>query len=70
MNWWLGNWGKPNYLLNLIDDIKKDWELLSFLMDSRTGLGRFRDFRIANYELMMNLIDYCAKHTIRYYGTP
>lgn len=33
------------------------WELLSFLMDSRTGLGRFRTFRISNYQLMMELID-------------
>jgi nanoRNase/pAp phosphatase (c-di-AMP/oligoRNAs hydrolase) len=33
------------------------WILLSFLMDPRTGLGRFRDFRISNYELMMELID-------------
>ena len=32
------------------------WELLSFLMDARTGLGRFREFRIANYALMMDLI--------------
>ena len=37
------------------------WELLSFLMDSRTGLGRFRDFRISNYELMMQLIDHCRE---------
>ena len=42
----------------------KGWELLSFLMDSRTGLGRFRDFRISNYELMMDLIDYCHDHGI------
>ncbi|GAA3605210.1 exopolyphosphatase [Kineosporia mesophila] len=35
----------------------KDWTLLNFLMDSRTGLGRFRDFRISNYQLMMQLID-------------
>lgn len=42
----------------------KGWELLSFLMDSRTGLGRFREFRISNYELMMNLIDYCHDHGI------
>jgi nanoRNase/pAp phosphatase (c-di-AMP/oligoRNAs hydrolase) len=35
----------------------KDWTLLNFLMDSRTGLGRFRDFRISNYQLMMELID-------------
>lgn len=37
----------------------KGWELLSFLMDARTGLGRFRDFRISNYQLMMTLIDCC-----------
>ena len=42
----------------------KGWVLLSFLMDSRTGLGRFREFRIANYELMMNLIDFCITHSI------
>lgn len=41
------------------------WELLSFIMDPRTGLGRFRQFRISNYELMMNLIDYCAEHSIQ-----
>jgi nanoRNase/pAp phosphatase (c-di-AMP/oligoRNAs hydrolase) len=35
----------------------KDWTLLNFLMDSRTGLGRFREFRISNYQLMMQLID-------------
>lgn len=35
------------------------WELLSFIMDARTGLGRFRDFNISNYQLMMQLIDYC-----------
>lgn len=38
------------------------WVLLSFLMDARTGLGRFRDFNISNYQLMMNLIDYCRQH--------
>jgi nanoRNase/pAp phosphatase (c-di-AMP/oligoRNAs hydrolase) len=40
------------------------WELLSFLMDSRTGLGRFRDFRISNYDLMMQLIEECREHAI------
>jgi nanoRNase/pAp phosphatase (c-di-AMP/oligoRNAs hydrolase) len=40
------------------------WVLLNFLMDSRTGLGRFRDFRISNYQLMMQLIDACQRHTI------
>ncbi|UTW48342.1 exopolyphosphatase [Bacterioplanoides sp. SCSIO 12839] len=40
------------------------WVLLNFLMDSRTGLGRFREFRISNYQLMMQLIDYCRDHNI------
>lgn len=40
------------------------WVLLNYLMDPRTGLGRFRDFRISNYNLMMNLIDYCEDHDI------
>lgn len=42
----------------------KGWELLSFMMDARTGLGRFREFRISNYTLMMHLIDYCKDHEI------
>ena len=40
------------------------WDLLNMLMDSRTGLGRFREFRISNYQLMMQLIDYCRDHTV------
>lgn len=40
----------------------RGWVLLSFLMDARTGLGRFRDFRISNYELMEQLIDHCLKY--------
>jgi nanoRNase/pAp phosphatase (c-di-AMP/oligoRNAs hydrolase) len=39
----------------------KGWILMSFLMDPRTGLGRFRDFRISNYQLMMQLIDDCMR---------
>ncbi len=42
----------------------KDWVLLNFLMDSRTGLGRFRNFKISNYQLMMELIEYCRDHDI------
>ncbi|WP_432488879.1 exopolyphosphatase [Kineococcus sp. SYSU DK018] len=38
------------------------WTLLNFLMDSRTGLGRFRDFRISNYQLMMQLIEHCTTY--------
>jgi nanoRNase/pAp phosphatase (c-di-AMP/oligoRNAs hydrolase) len=41
-----------------------DWVLLNYLMDSRTGLGRFREFRISNYTLMMDLIKYCRDHNI------
>ena len=40
------------------------WELLSFLMDARTGLGRFKNFRVSNYNLMMELVDYCKDHSI------
>jgi len=40
------------------------WVLLNYLMDARTGLGRFRDFRISNYALMMDLIKYCRDHDI------
>lgn len=49
------------------DDIlnPEGWELLSFIMDARTGLGRFRDFNISNFELMMQLIDAIREaHTI------
>jgi len=42
----------------------RDWVLLNYLMDPRTGLGRFREFRVSNYQLMMDLIAYCADHTI------
>src|SRR3954468_3130098 len=37
------------------------WILMSFLMDPPTGLGRFRDFRISNYQLMMQLIEECMR---------
>ena len=40
------------------------WVLLNYMMDSRTGLGRFREFRISNYALMMDLIKYCRDHSI------
>jgi len=49
-----------------LDDIinPRGWALLNFLMDARTGLGRFREFRIPNYQLMFDLIDYCQTHNI------
>ena len=49
-----------------IDEIlhPEGWVLLHYLMDPRTGLGRFRQFRISNYDLMMELISFCMDHTI------
>lgn len=40
------------------------WILLSYIMDARTGLGRFKNFRVSNYDLMMKLVDFCSDHTI------
>ena len=46
-----------------IDDILRPtgWTLLNFIMDSRTGLGRFREFRVSNFALMRLLIDACIQ---------
>jgi len=75
-----GGWKKfPSISIDMMDAVDKGdsaqfseeeiinpqgWVLLNFIMDARTGLGRFRDFRISNYQLMMKLIDYCKNHTI------
>jgi nanoRNase/pAp phosphatase (c-di-AMP/oligoRNAs hydrolase) len=40
------------------------WPMLNYLMDACTGLGCFREFRVSNYNLMMQLIDYCRDHTV------
>jgi nanoRNase/pAp phosphatase (c-di-AMP/oligoRNAs hydrolase) len=40
------------------------WVLLGFIMDPRTGLGRFRNFTISNYELMKVLASACATKNI------
>ncbi len=44
-----------------VDEIQNPtgWVLLSFIMDARTGLGRYRDYRISNYQLMEDMIQYC-----------
>ncbi|MBC8269226.1 MAG: exopolyphosphatase [Rhodospirillaceae bacterium] len=49
-----------------IDEILEPtgWVLLNYIMDARTGLGRYRDFSVSNYQLMMQLIDYCRGHTV------
>ncbi|MFD0678093.1 MULTISPECIES: exopolyphosphatase [unclassified Paenibacillus] len=48
------------------DDIlnPKGWDLLSFIMDARTGLGRYRDYKISNYQLMEELVDHCATMSV------
>lgn len=50
-----------------IDEIlhPTDWILLGFIMDPRTGLGRFHDFRISNYQLMEEMIDWCRSKNIQ-----
>ncbi len=39
------------------------WVLVGYLMDPRTGLGRWRNFTISNYQLMEKLIDACRVMT-------
>jgi len=63
----------PESLLDAVDKVDsaqftseeildpQGWILLGFLMDSRTGLGRFRDFGVSNYQLLMALVDNFAK---------
>lgn len=48
------------------DDIlsPRGWDLLSFIMDARTGLGRYRDYRISNYQLMEDLVEHCMTKTV------
>lgn len=78
-NYYGGRQGFPNISTEMMEAVDKGdsaqfdleevlkaegWNLLNFLMDARTGLGRFRQFRISNYALMMELIDYCRNHSI------
>ena len=57
---------KGNSAQYTIDEILNPtgWVQMNYLMDSLTGLGRFREFRVSNYQLMMQLIDFCRDHTI------
>jgi nanoRNase/pAp phosphatase (c-di-AMP/oligoRNAs hydrolase) len=57
---------KADSALFSLDEIQTPtgWILLSFLMDPRTGLGRFREFRISNYQLMMELVDACVERSV------
>ena len=44
-----------------IDEVMnpQGWILVGFLMDPRTGLGRWREFSISNYQLMEKLLEAC-----------
>ncbi len=42
----------------------KDWDLLGFIMDARTGFGRFRHFKTPNHQLMKELISHCQSKSI------
>ena len=48
------------------EDIERPrgWILLNFLVDPRTGLGRYRDYRISNYQLAQALVDHCRTLSI------
>ncbi len=48
------------------DDIEnpQGWILLSYVMDPRTGLGRYQDYRISNYQLMEDMVEHCRNRTI------
>ena len=48
-----------------IDEIQHPtgWILIGFLMDPRTGLGRWRNFSISNYQLMEKLLEACHSMT-------
>ncbi len=49
-----------------VDDIlnPRGWVLVSFIMDPRTGLGRYKDYRIGNYRFWMDMVDYCRNNTV------
>ncbi len=40
------------------------WIMLGYVMDPRTGLGRYRDYRISNYQLMLDMIEYCRSMAV------
>ena len=69
----LGRFAEMIYFVDKVDsgDLNRDeileprgWVLLGFIMDPRTGLGRFRNFTISNYDLMTVLAKACSEKTI------
>ncbi|MDY6989421.1 MAG: exopolyphosphatase [Thermodesulfobacteriota bacterium] len=49
-----------------VDDVLNPggWVLVSFIMDPRTGLGRYRDYRIGSYRFWMDMVDHCRHKTV------
>lgn len=43
----------------------RGWVLLAFIMDPRTGLERYKDYRISDQALMMDMIEYCRNKTAK-----
>ena len=69
----LGKFAEMIYFVDKVDsgDLTSDeimdprgWVLLGFIMDPRTGLGRFRNFTISNYDLMTSMAKACAEKSI------
>lgn len=42
----------------------RNWILLNFILDSKTGLNRFCDFEESNHDFVLELIDYCLTNNI------
>ena len=42
----------------------KGWILLGFMLDSRTGLGKYRHFKISNFQLMMKMTDWIGQYDV------
>lgn len=40
------------------------WELLNYLIDQRTGLEKFKKFKLSHPELIVKLVNYCKDHSI------
>jgi len=49
-----------------VDDVlhPQGWVLVSFIMDPRTGLGRYKDYRIGSYRFWMDMVHYCRNKTV------
>ncbi len=69
----LGKYGKVMEEVDKVDAAQltvedvtnpKGWILLSYVMDPRTGLGKYHHFRISNYQLMLKMVDLIADHSV------